>query len=148
MIDHNVMRLHVSVHDALAVAKIKSLEQLQDVESHVKVVELGIQASEIGVVDILENERRCLTLQHAGGFPPPQSAHRNIHCSQSLLMTNLGVSHDIEQRNDVGTAGQVLQDLDLSLDLLLLDGLEDLDDAFLVVDNVDSLKHLGVFAPS
>lgn len=59
--------------------------------------------------------------------------------------TDLGVPNDIQQRNNVGPAGQVLQDLDLPLDLLLLDGLEDLDNTLLVVDDVDAFEHLGVF---
>lgn len=62
MIDHNVMRLHVSVHDSFAVAEVQSLEQLKDVVTNIDVVELGVQASEIGVVDMLEDERRGLTL--------------------------------------------------------------------------------------
>lgn len=39
-----------------------------------------------------------------------------------------------------------MQDLDLSLDLLLLDWLKDLDDAFLVVDDVDAFEYLAVLA--
>jgi len=39
-----------------------------------------------------------------------------------------------------------LQDLNLTLDLLLLDRLQNLDDAFLVVDNIDALEYLGVFS--
>ena len=56
MIDHNVMRLDVSVHDAFAVAEVQRLEQLVDVEPNVEVVELGVEAPEIDVVDILEDE--------------------------------------------------------------------------------------------
>lgn len=63
-------------------------------------------------------------------------------------MSNLGISDHVEQRNDVGAACQVLQDLDLSLNLLLLDGLEDLDDAFLVIDDVDAFKNFRVLAPT
>lgn len=62
MIDHNVMRLHVSVHDTLAVAEVQSLEQLQDVEAHIEIVELGVQAPEVGVVDVLEYEGGRLAL--------------------------------------------------------------------------------------
>ena len=62
MIDHNVMRLHIAVHDALAMAVVQGLEQLVDVESDVKVVELGVEAPEVGVVDMFEDERRGLTL--------------------------------------------------------------------------------------
>jgi hypothetical protein len=39
-----------------------------------------------------------------------------------------------------------LQDLDLALDLLLLDGLEDLDDALLLVGHADALEDLAVLA--
>lgn len=63
-----------------------------------------------------------------------------------MSATDLRVSHDVQQRNNVGPAGQVLQDLDLPLDLLLLNGLENLDYTFLVVDDVDALEDLGVFA--
>lgn len=59
---------------------------------------------------------------------------------------DLGIPDDIEQGDDVRAAGQILQDLDLSLDFLLLDGLENLDDAFLVVDDVDALEDLRVLA--
>lgn len=68
MIDHNVMRLDVSVHDALAVAVIKSLEQLKDVVPNINVVELGVKAAEVGVVDVLEDQRWGFALslgQHA-----------------------------------------------------------------------------------
>jgi hypothetical protein len=37
-----------------------------------------------------------------------------------------------------------LQDLDLSLNLLLLDGLQDLDDAFLIVGDIDSLEDFRI----
>lgn len=87
MVDHNVMRFDVSVHDSLAVAVVQSLEQLQDVESHVKVVELGVQASEVGVVDILENERRCLTLQGTRTHSRvSRQLHRNTHSRQFVLI--------------------------------------------------------------
>lgn len=125
MVDHNVMRFDVSVHDSLAVAVVQSLEQLQDVESHVKVVELRVQASEVGVVDILENQRRRLALQgtRTHSRVSRQLTATRIAGNLCSLGTDLGVSHDIKQRNDVGAARQILQDLDLSLDLLLLDGL-------------------------
>ena len=62
MIDHNVMRLHIAVHDALAVTEIERLEKLKDVEADVEVGELWVEAAEVGVVDVLEDEGRCLTL--------------------------------------------------------------------------------------
>lgn len=62
------------------------------------------------------------------------------------INNHLRVPHDIQQRHNVWSPGQVLQNLDFTLNLLLLDRLQHLNDAFLVVDDVDSLKHLGVFS--
>ncbi len=62
--------------------------------------------------------------------------------------THLVIPNDVEQSHDIRPSGQVLQDLDLALYLLLLDRLEHLDDAFLVVDDVDALEHLRVFSSS
>lgn len=62
MIDHNVMRLHIAVHDTFAVAKVEGFEEFENVEPDIEVVELGVQASEVGVVDILKDERGSLTL--------------------------------------------------------------------------------------
>jgi len=89
-----------------------------DVVAHVVVLELGVEGAEVGVINVLEDKGR--------GF-------------------GLRVADDIEESDDVGTAGEVLQDLDLALDLLLLNGLEDFNDAFLVVDDVEAFEDFGVF---
>lgn len=70
MVDHNVMRLDVTVHDALAVAKVQGLEQLQDVEADIDVGEFGIQRPEIGVVDALKDERGRLALRQGSVWCP------------------------------------------------------------------------------
>jgi hypothetical protein len=62
VVNHDIVRLDITVHDALAVAEIEGLEQLKDVEAHVKVLELGVETAEVGVIDILEYERRCFAL--------------------------------------------------------------------------------------
>ena len=62
MIDHDVVRLDITVHDAFAVAEVKGLEQLEDVVPYVVVLELGVEAPEVGVVDVFEYQRRCLAL--------------------------------------------------------------------------------------
>lgn len=62
MVDHNVMRLHIAVHDALAVAEIQRLEELGNVEPNIEIVELRVQASEVGIVHELEDERWCFAL--------------------------------------------------------------------------------------
>jgi len=54
----------------------------------------------------------------------------------------MAVANNVKEANDVGSTGEVLQNLDLALDLLLLDGLEDLDDALLVRGEVDRLEDL------
>lgn len=70
-----------------------------------------------------------------------------MHSFSSLrAASHLRVPDHVEQRNDIGPASQILQNLDLALYLLLLNGLENLDNAFLVVDHIDALEHLGVFA--
>ena len=53
-----------------------------------------------------------------------------------------GVSDNIKQSDDVGAPGEVLENLDLSLDFLLLDRLENLDDAGLVVLDIDPFEDL------
>lgn len=62
MVDHNVMRLHISVHDTLAVAEVQRLEQLQDIVPHIQIVELGVEDPKFGVVDVLEYQGRRLAL--------------------------------------------------------------------------------------
>ena len=42
MVDHNVMRLDITVHDAFAVAEVQGLEELKYVVSHIVVLELGV----------------------------------------------------------------------------------------------------------
>lgn len=82
MIDHNVMRFHVAVHYALAVAEVEGLEQLKDVEAHVEVGELGVQAPKVGVVHVFEDQTGCLAL------------------------VQLEFMHDIHAKGDIGEGGQ------------------------------------------
>jgi hypothetical protein len=119
MIDHDIVGLHISVHDALAVTEVQRLEELINVEANIIVREAGVQGTEIGVVDGFKDQAGSLALV---------------------------VPNNVEQSYDVGSASKILVNLDLSLNLLLLDGLEDLDNAFLVVDDVDAFEHLRVLA--
>lgn len=43
VVDHHVVRLHVAVHDAVGVAELEGLEQLQDVVPDVHVRQRGVQ---------------------------------------------------------------------------------------------------------
>jgi hypothetical protein len=54
VVDHDIMGLNISVHYTLAMAEIQRLQQLINIVADVVVLELGIQASEVGVVDIFE----------------------------------------------------------------------------------------------
>ena len=76
-----------------------------------------VKLFKICVVDMFKNQSRC-------------SGHR--------------VFHNALQCDDVGAAPEVLQDLDLTFDLLLLDGLQDLDDAAGAVRSVHPLEDLTV----
>ncbi len=62
------------------------------------------------------------------------------------MRSYLRITNNVEQRDDVGAAGKILENFYLSLNLLLLDRLQDLDDAFLVVDDVDTLENLRVLS--
>lgn len=64
MIDHNVVRFHIAVHNALAVTEIQSFQELENVVADIEVVELGVKAAEVGVVDVFENKGRRLALYH------------------------------------------------------------------------------------
>ena len=61
--------------------------------------------------------------------------------------TNLVVSDDVEESDDVWSTAEDLKDLDFSLDLLFLDWFKYFDDAFFVVGDVDALKHFRVLSP-
>lgn len=55
MVDHNVVRFDVAVHDALAVAEVKGRQKLEDVVSNIEVGELGVEGAEVGVVDVFKD---------------------------------------------------------------------------------------------
>ena len=94
VVDHHVVRLYISVHDAISVAEVQRFEQLEHVVADVVVGQRGVQGLEVSVIDVLEHQRGSLRLR---------------------------VTHDIQQLNHILPPAEVLQDLDLSLDLLLLD---------------------------
>jgi len=116
-----IVGFHVSVHDSVAVGEIQRLEELVHVVADVDVCELWVEYLEVCVVDGFENER--------WGF-------------------GLWIANDVVEFDYVCTSAQVLQNLDLSFDLLLLHRFEDLDHALGVEHHVDALKHLRVLATS
>lgn len=96
VVDHNVVRLDIPVHDALRMAEIKRLEDLVHVVANVKVVEALVELAEVSVarVDELSDNGRRLGQR---------------------------VAHDIDQVDDVDSALERLQNFDLPPNLVLLD---------------------------
>mmetsp|Transcript_130136 Transcript_130136/g.417604 ORF Transcript_130136/g.417604 Transcript_130136/m.417604 type:complete len:293 (+) Transcript_130136:415-1293(+) len=119
MIDHHIVRLHISVHDALGVAVIQSFQDLEDVVSDVQVGQRRVQSLEVGVVHMLEDQTGRLRLR---------------------------VPDRVKQLDDVGAAAQVLQDPDLALDFLLHNRLQNLDHTLLSCGRIDALEHLTVLS--
>lgn len=62
VVNHDIVWLDITVHDALAVTEIQGLEELKNVEANIEVVELGVQVAEVDVVDVFEDERRGFAL--------------------------------------------------------------------------------------
>lgn len=62
VIYHDVMWLHIPMHDSFAVAEVQSFEQFVNVVADIIIDKAGIQSPEVGIVDILENETRCFAL--------------------------------------------------------------------------------------
>ncbi len=106
-----------------------NLEEFIDVIPNIVILKFGIELSELGVVNIFEYQRWRLALR------PSQFNLCKQHGQSDLI-----ISDNIKQGDDVRPARQVLQDLDLSLDLLLFHRFEHLDDALLVVDDINALK--------
>uniref|UniRef100_A0A0A9E8H2 Cka2 n=1 Tax=Arundo donax TaxID=35708 RepID=A0A0A9E8H2_ARUDO len=55
------------------------------------------------------------------------------------------ISDNIKQLHDIRSSTQILKYFDLSFDLLFLHRLKDLNNAFLIIVNIDSLKDFTVF---
>mmetsp|Transcript_2371 Transcript_2371/g.6553 ORF Transcript_2371/g.6553 Transcript_2371/m.6553 type:complete len:237 (+) Transcript_2371:263-973(+) len=81
VVNHDVVRLDVSVHDTVRMAIIERLEEFEDVVSDVVVGEGGVEDFEVCVVDMFEDEGRRLRLR---------------------------ITDDIEELNDIGAAAHVL----------------------------------------
>lgn len=95
--------------------QLTHLEKLQDVEAHIKVGESRVENLEVNVLHVFSDQARDFRRR---------------------------VPDDVKKGDYVRTTGKVLEDFYFALDFLLLDRLEDLDDALLVADNVHALEHL------
>ena len=56
MINHDIVRFHVAVHDSHAVAVVERPQQLVKVAPYVVVGKCLVKLLEVGVVDVLEYE--------------------------------------------------------------------------------------------
>ena len=78
--------------------------------------------------------------------------HFRLHCRHVLVYeaSSLGyaISENVVEFDDVRASEQCLQDLNFSINFLNLDRFENLDYAFLIVDNVTSLVNFRVLATS
>lgn len=119
VIDHDVVGLYVSVHDAARVAEIQSLEQFTDIVPYIHIAERLIECPKVRIVDVLEDERRGFALR---------------------------IPDHIKQSDDIRAAGEILQNFDLSLDLLLLDRFEHLDDTLFVVEDIDAFEDFRILS--
>jgi len=123
VINHNVVRLHISVHDAFRVAVVESLQDFKHVVANVKIVETLIKLAEISVAcvhELSDNSRRL----------------------------GQGISDNIDHVDNVSSMLECLQDFDLSSDLVLLDWFQDLNDNSLVGLRVNAFVDFGVLASS
>ena len=97
VVNHDIMRLHISVHYSLRVAVVQSFQHFIDVESNVIICEAFVEGSEINIasVDVLHDKSRSFS-----------------HW----------VSDNVDQIDNVDATSKSLQNLDLSSYLSFFDG--------------------------
>jgi hypothetical protein len=62
VVDHDVVGLDITMHDAFAVAEVQRLEQFIDIIPDIVVYKTRIKRPKVGVVHILEHKARRLAL--------------------------------------------------------------------------------------
>ena len=63
VVDHDVVRFHVAVHDAARVAEVEGLEEFKDVVPDVVVGQARVEDFEIRIVDVFKHQTRRLALR-------------------------------------------------------------------------------------
>ena len=91
------------------------LEELKYIVPRIVVGELGVKNLEVHIVHVFGDQ--------TGDF-------------------RAGVSYNVEERKDIRSTGQVLENFDLALYLLFLDWFQDFDDARLLRYDVYAFKYL------
>ena len=96
VVNHDVMRLDIAVHDSLRMAVIKGLQDFEHVITNIKVVEALVKFAEVSITGInkLSDDCRCL---------------------------RQWIAYYIKHVNNVDATLESLQNFDLTSDLVLLD---------------------------
>ena len=95
MVDHNVVRLDISMHNTFRVAEVKGLEDLEHIVADVEIGKRLVENSKINIAGIYVLHNKSWSLGHR-------------------------IPHDIDQVNDIDTTSQRLKYLNLTSDLGLL----------------------------
>lgn len=95
VVNHYIVRLNVSVHDAPAMAELESLQKLLHVVASIPVPKGGIQAAEVGVLHVLKHQGwRSHLLSTHQRVPVPYSPADIIITSQ---LWGCGLPDHLEQ---------------------------------------------------
>ena len=116
VINHDVVRFDISVHNSFRMTIIQSFQNLIDVESNIEIRKTFVKCSEIDVacIHILHDKR--WSLSH-------------------------WVSDNINQINDINATSQSLKNLNFSSDFGFLDRFQNLDDNSFIIQSVNSLVY-------
>lgn len=121
VINDNIERLEVSMHDTMGMTKLKSLENLEHVDSALEISESGKEVFAVLALHPLVNKAWN---------------SRNTFFDQ------------VSQLYDVWPSVHCLQDFDFSVDFFALDGFKHLDDTLTVVGFAETKEHFRVFTSS
>mmetsp|Transcript_13472 Transcript_13472/g.36199 ORF Transcript_13472/g.36199 Transcript_13472/m.36199 type:complete len:259 (+) Transcript_13472:1393-2169(+) len=115
VVNHDVVRLDISMHDAVRMRVIERAQDLIDVVANLVNIQCRIQHFEVGVVHVFKHEARDFRLR---------------------------IAADVKKLDGVHAAAQITQNFDLATNFLFLHGLQHLDDAFLIGLCVEPFKHV------
>lgn len=121
VVNHDVVWLHVSVHNTFAMAVIESLKYFINIEPNVQVSEALVESSEVHIASVNVLHDKSWRLGH-------------------------WVPNHVDKVDNVDSASEGLQNLYFSSDLGFLDWFEDFDHNAFVVDGVDPFIDFGILA--
>lgn len=62
VVDHDIMRLHISVHDTIRVTKVQGFQQFEHIIANIVISQSRVESFEVRIVDVFENEGGSLRL--------------------------------------------------------------------------------------